>query len=392
MKTNTTTSRPVDVSLPCLAHGSGGRGREGIQNSKLKIQNGLGRFSRTWPGLALAAFIFSFGASSFNPAHAATFFTQTNLVADQPGKAIHTDPNLVNAWGVAYTQGVPYWVGNNGTGTSTGYDGNGKKVSLVIKIQGQGGPGTGPVTGAVYNNQAGAFKNDTYIFDTEQGYVVGWNSVMGTNSALRADGSARGAVYKGLAIGNVDGVSYIYATDFHNGVVDVFNGSYARVGLKGKFVDPKTPKGYAPFNIHTVGTLLFVTFAKQDPSKHDELDGAGLGFVSVFHMDGTFVKRFASGSKAGGKIPQLNAPWGVAVAPSGFGADGGKILIGNFGNGEIAVFSTAGKYLGVLEKSKGHPVKISGLWEIFAGPAKRLYFSAGTDSEQHGLFGYLKGK
>jgi uncharacterized protein (TIGR03118 family) len=153
---------------------------------------------------------------------------------------------------------------------------------------------------------------------------------------------------------------------------------------------------YAPFNVKVIGDSLFVTYAKQDADKEDEIAGPGKGYINVFNFDGTFVRRFATGSAVGGSQSALNAPWGLALAPKNFGAFGGDILVGNFGSGRIAAYTKAGRFDGFLLKSKGHPVTIPGLWEIVmltrgnAGQPKKLYFTAGTHDEQHGLFGLLQ--
>jgi uncharacterized protein (TIGR03118 family) len=257
-------------------------------------------------------------------------------------------------------------------------------------------PGADPAkpTGQVFNPTPD-FKGDLFIFATEQGTIAGWKPADGTTTVTGADRSAAGAIYKGLALGSNAQGNFLYAANFHAGTVDVFDKNYALVTLAGNFTDPKAPAGYDPFNIKNIGGRLYVAFAKQDQNQEDEIQGAGFGFVSIFDTNGKFLKRFVSGTDAGGKLSVLNAPWGIARAPSGFGPFGGDILVGNFGSGHVAAFNSKGKYLGTLRNTSNHTITIDGLWEIVfgkggTGSSKKLYFTAGPEDETHGLFGSLE--
>ena len=228
-----------------------------------------------------------------------------------------------------------------------------------------------------------------FIFATEDGTISGWASAVdGTHSVIKADNSAT-AVYKGLAIGSNASGNLLFATDFHNGKIDVFNGSFAPVNLSGSFADPTLPAGFAPFGVQNLGGQLYVTFAKQNAEKHDDTPGVGSGFVDVFDMNGNLVKRLITQGK-------LNSPWGVAMAPANFGDFSGDLLVGNFGDGAINAFNPGtGAFVGALTAENGNPIIIPGLWALAfgngsaAGDATTLFFTAGTGGEQHGLFGSL---
>ena len=228
---------------------------------------------------------------------------------------------------------------------------------------------------------------DKFIFATEDGTICGWQT--GANAVLRQ--TVSDAVYKGLAIA-IDGTErYIYATNFTAGTVDVFDDAYQLDDLgPNTFKDPTLPAGFNPFGIQAIGNELCVTFAQRIPPDDDETAGPGLGYVSVFNADGTFVKRLASEAV-------LNAPWGLAKAPADFGEFSGALLVGNFGDGRISAFDpTTGLLLGQLNDSMGDPIAIDGLWGLTfgndanAGHANTLYFTAGIDDENHGLFGSLE--
>ncbi|MEA2545651.1 MAG: hypothetical protein QOI09_924 [Chloroflexota bacterium] len=325
-------------------------------------------------------------------------FVVTNLQSDVAGRAAHTDPDLVNGWGIAALPMSPWWVADNGTHRSTLYSGvSGLKLGLVVDVAGDGGPAD--PTGLVANNSsefaisaAAGTPATKFIFDSEDGTVSAWNG--GTTSVVKAT-STNGAIYKGLATGSVgsgaDAKNYLYATDFHNNHVDVYDGSFSLKDWGSAFVDPGLPAGYAPFGIQNLGGRIFVTFAKQDAEAKDEIAGPGLGFVSVFGTDGSFIGRVASGG-------DLNAPWGLAWAPSSWERFGGHLLVGNFGDGRINGYRGSGgswEARGHLKGTNHQPVVVDGLWGIgfgngaAAGPATTLYFAAGPDGEAHGLFGSI---
>jgi uncharacterized protein (TIGR03118 family) len=294
-----------------------------------------------------------------------------------------SDPSLVNGWGLSAGPTTPWWVSDNGTNLSTLYGGTGNKVALTVTVA--GGP-----TGTVFNGDSTAFGGARFLFSTESGQILGWTA--GTTAAtVRADDSSQGAVFKGLTLLN----GQLYATDFHNGKVDVFDKSYAPVTTSGGFVDKTIPKGYGPFGIQALNGNIFVTYALQDAQRHDDVQKPGKGFVDEFTPDGTLVGRVA---KQGGKNAPLNAPWGLAVAPASFGAFSGDVLVGNFGDGRISAYEQRGAkwvYRGQLRIGDGSILTIPGLWAIAfgngsaAGPAASLYFAAGPNDENGGAFGVV---
>lgn len=323
-------------------------------------------------------------------------FQQTNLVSDVPGLATTTDPNLVNPWGLSRSATSPWWVADNGTGVSTLYNGAGGIVPLVVTIPvPPGGTPPSSPTGTVFNGGSD-FLGDRFIFVTEDGTVAGWSS--GTAAVLRANNSGA-AIYKGLALAQNNGANFLYAANFFANRIDVFDTNYAPVVLgPGAFSDPTLPAGFAPFNAQTIGNTVWVTFAEQDEEKEDEVAGPGLGYVDAFTPSGKLLFRLQSGS-------WMNAPWGVALAPPGFFNAGGNslvigvtntLLVGQFGSGQIAQFDLkTGSFFGLLNDPNGQPLEIDGLWALSfgnggtAGPTNTLFFTAGIDDEQHGLFGSI---
>jgi uncharacterized protein (TIGR03118 family) len=320
-------------------------------------------------------------------------YTQTNLVSDLPGMAAHTDPKLVNPWGISFLPGQPFWIADNNSGFSTLYDSQGNSQQPTVTIpppQGAAGPAT--PTGTVSNATSGFVVGSgpsLFIFDTEDGTISGWNGT-GTNAILAVDRSkiGAGAVYKGLALITSNNSNFLLATNFRSGQVEVFNDHFQLTNLQGSFTDPNLPAGFAPFGIQPIGNQIFVTYAMQDSAKHDPVAGAGNGFVSIFDMNGNFVKRFASNGT-------LNSPWGVVMAPAGFGAFGRDVLVGNFDDGTINAFNPAsGNFLGQLKDSNGQVITNDGLWALVFGAGgtgnpNTLYFTAGISGESHGLFGTL---
>jgi len=335
-------------------------------------------------------------------------FAQTNLVANTAGDAKLTDPNLLNSWGIARSPMGPWWVADNHSGKATVYDGQGNPTmvngqALVVTIPPPPGSPLGATaapTGIVFNATADFVisEGDTsspalFIFATEDGTVSAWRQNLADpfTAVLEVDNSADGAIYKGLAIGtNAAGDNRLYASNFHAGTVEVFDGSFAPVSLgSGAFTDPGIPTGFAPFGIQNTDGAIFVTYAKQDEDKEDDTAGPGNGYVDVYDMDGNLLHRFAS------KGP-LNSPWGIVRAPASFGRFGGMLLIGNFGDGKLNAFDpTNGSFLGSVNRPGGGPIVISGLWGLAfgngsgAGSADTLYFAAGPNHEADGLFGML---
>jgi uncharacterized protein (TIGR03118 family) len=346
-----------------------------------------GRLQRA---LLVLALVLGAAAAVVSPLTAAerNSYTVTPLVSDQPGVAAQTDPNLVNAWGLTSGPTTPWWVSDNGTQKSTLYRGSdGAIQGLVVGVA--GGP-----TGAVFNPTAG-FVLPTggkalFIFDSEDGKIRAWNGAQGTTAIVSKDRSGEDAIYKGLAIADTSAGPRLYAADFHNARVDVFDGGFGLV--PGGFVDQSLPSGYAPFGIQTIGDRVFVTYAKQDADAEDELAGQSLGFVDVFSTAGNLLGRVAQHG-------QLNAPWGLALAPSSFGRFAGDLLVGNFGDGQINAYEELPNghfaHRGELRSSGGRSISIDGLWALQFGkagnngPAGTLFFTAGPDEETHGLFGSI---
>jgi uncharacterized protein (TIGR03118 family) len=343
-----------------------------------------------WRAVLVIALIVGAALAVAAPLSAAepTEFTVNPLVSDQPGVAPVTDPDLVNAWGLTSSPTSPWWVSDNGTDKSTLYNGGGAKQGLVVSVA--GGP-----TGTVFNPTPG-FALPTggkalFLFDSEDGIIRGWNGAQGTTAIVVKDRSDVGAIYKGLAIASTDNGQRLYAADFHNARIDVFDGSFTLRNHSG-FEDPSLPKRFAPFNVQVIGDRVFVAYAKQDEAAEDEVAGRGLGRVDVYSLGG----RLLGGIDGHG---QLNAPWGLAIAPASFGTFAGDLLVGNFGNGQINAYreTRPGHFVhaGTLRRSNNHPVEIDGLWALQVsqggnnGTAGQLFFTAGPDDETHGLFGTI---
>jgi uncharacterized protein (TIGR03118 family) len=325
-------------------------------------------------------------------------YQQTNLVSDIAGVAQVTDSTLVNPWGISFNstgKGTPIWVSDQGTGKATLYgvtpSNIATKVSLTVTIPtvGSSTP-TGP-TGQVFNSTtdfkipgpSGTSVASSFIFDTLQGTIEGWNpgSSGGTSSAVIVVNKSSTAEYTGLAAGSSGGVNYLYAVnDLTSPGIQVYNGSFASVTLTGNFVDPKLPKGFVPYNIVNVGGELFVTY------RGPKFKG---GAVAEFNTNGTFVQQIAANKASG----NLQSPWGVAQAPAGFGKFSNDLIVGNFSSGLIDAYTPKGKFAGQLTTTAKKPIKIPGLWSLAvgsglqAGPASSLVFTAGIKRQTHGLLG-----
>jgi len=318
-------------------------------------------------------------------------FMQVNLVSDLPGQALLQDTNLVNAWGMAFSPTSPFWISDNGTGKATLYavtnDAAGihvAKQSLEVIIPGEGNP-----TGQVFNNVAG-FNSNLFLFDSEDGTISGWRAALGTNAETLA--VREGAVYKGLTLASTTNGPVLLAANFSEGTLDVYDTNSTLIA---QYSDPLAPEDYAPFNVQTLDGMVFVTFAKQDEEKEDDVAGAGHGLIDVFNPDTGTFHRFATGTDAGGDLREINSPWGLALAPSTFGQHAGQLLVGNFGSGTIMTFDSSGDFQGLLRGNRGGAVSIDGLWALGfgnggrAGTPDTLFFTAGPDDESHGLFGKL---
>ena len=326
---------------------------------------------------------------------AASTYDQVNLVSDLPGKAQITDPNLVNPWGLSFSPTSPLWVSDNGTNVSTLYQGgiHGSAesiVPLVVKI-----PGGAP-TGQTFNGTSDFVVHDAkgnsapavFIFDGESGHISGWNPAVGGGTRAQNAVVSRGAVFKGLSMGSVAGEPRLYAADFSARTVDVYNGKFDRVITQGNFEDPQLPANFAPFNVAVLDGMVYVAYAQRDKQHTDEVDGAGLGRVDIFTPSGNLMARMHDHSA-------LNAPWGLAIAPTGFGSFSGDLLVGNFGNGRIHAYNPQNlSFVGTLRNSHHNPITIDGLWALLPGNgvqsgADQVIFSAGPNDEKHGLLGTL---
>jgi uncharacterized protein (TIGR03118 family) len=373
----------------------------------------------------IAALAVALLLGSVNPA-AAHFYAQHNLVSDIPGLADLTDPSLVNPWGLVASSTSPWWVSNNGTATSTLYNGDtGAKVALTnLPCQCVIVPGA--PTGIVFNGppftigtgfvvtSGGVSGPARFIFASEDGSISGWNPAVPTpvpppppvsSQAIVAVPPSDANVYKGLTIastipGNVAG-DFLYAANFRAGTVDVFDHNFVKLPSSG-FIDHRIPDGYAPFGIQNIGGIIFVTYALQNDEKKDDVPGMGHGFVNAFDTSGKLIRRVASRGT-------LNSPWGLAFSPDDFGTFSNNLLVGNFGDGRIHAYEPRDghgrdsrdghdegfEHRGMLHSVDGRPLEIEGLWALRfgngggAGPVNELFFTAGTDGEAHGLFGSL---
>jgi uncharacterized protein (TIGR03118 family) len=332
-------------------------------------------------------------ALAATPAAAASF-TQTNLVSDGAIPAAVTDPNLKNAWGISYSPTGDFWVSDNATGLTTLYNGAGAITPLVVTIPAAGGgTGTGTPTGQVYYAGSGFTVTEgantgpsVFMFATEDGTISGWNPNVDSAKAIVAiDNSAKNAVYKGLTLYTDASLkTYMLVTDFHNNEIDVFDTGFAPVAT---FRDTKMPADYAPYNVAAIGSKIYVTYAKQDKAKHDSVSGPGLGAVEEIDVTGKVHARFMGG--------KLNAPWGLAIGPAGFGPFANHLLVGNFGDGRITGFHGRLKQGQQVKGANGKPISIDGLWGLIpgnggaGGNAADIYFAAGPNGEADGLFGAL---
>jgi uncharacterized protein (TIGR03118 family) len=379
---------------------------------------------------------------------------QTNLVSDLPGVAALTDPNLVNPWGISESSGSPFWISDNNAGVATLYNvpgANSTPVSinpLVVSIPTPVSLTGGAPTGTVFNtglaggafpitgpNKAGQTTSApaVFLFATEDGTIVGWNPAIdpaqqfggpggaSTHAVIAADNSGNnftnpdpnqqtGAVYKGLAIatsgapiipGDANSTALLYASNFRAGKVEVYDANFKPVAAlpAGAFQDPRLPARYAPFDVQVLGGKLYVTYARQNATRHDDLAGPHRGFVDVFNLDGT--PGLPNGQVRLISRGPLDSPWGLAIAPQGFAglsapSSDPVLLVGNFGNGRINAFdANTGSGLGQLRDPDGEPLQIDGLWALkvgnggAGGDLNTVYFTAGLFGETHGLFGSL---
>ncbi len=317
-------------------------------------------------------------------------FAQVNLVANNSAYgALTVDPTLQNGWGIAFASSGPAWVSSNGTGLSNIYSAAGAILRPGVTVPSANGPDGGSPTGAIFNGTPG-FKLSNgnpakFIFVSEDGVISGWNS---GNSAevvkLNSDAS-----YKGITMAFDGGVPYLYVANFKQHKVEVYDTLWNAVNMS--FHDGTIPHDYSPFNVQSIGSKVFVLYAKTGEGI-DETDGPGTGIIDSYTPDGSLVRRFVSHGA-------LNAPWGIAETPSSFwhtmNSTGTIILVGNFGDGRINAYDEAGFFLGPL-RSEGKPITIKGLWGLSFAPITAtsvnpdwLFFAAGPNDETDGLFGYL---
>ncbi|HCN21764.1 MAG TPA: TIGR03118 family protein [Arthrobacter bacterium] len=371
------------------------------------LRRRLRGFAVAIPAAALA--VFSGLPASAGLAHGA--YQQTNLVSDGAVPAQHTDSHLKNPWGISGSPSSPFWVSDNATGVTTLYA-NGNPVFLdpatnphqfVVTIPPPLGslPGTtSSPTGTVFNGtsdfQVAPGKPARFLFATEDGTISGWNPMVDFNNAiLKVDnsGGGAGAVYKGLALGSVGSAHFLYVSNFRAAVVERYDTNFA---FASAFTDPAVPAGFAPFNVQSDADIggsnpgwLWVTFAKQNAEMHDDVAGPGNGFVDLFDTSGNLLRRFAAHGS-------LNSPWGLAIAPAGFGPFHGDLLVGNFGDGTINAFNLRkGKFHGQLGDGTGGSITNDSLWGLrfgnggAGGPKNTLFFTAGINHEADGLYGSI---
>jgi uncharacterized protein (TIGR03118 family) len=314
-------------------------------------------------------------------------YSWTNFQSDIPGVAQHVDENLVNPWGMAVSPNGIIWVSNNGTGTSTLYQQDGTAVSLVVTIPtaARNREGGNP-TGIVFNSteffqvtKNGKSAPAFFIFVSEDGSISGWNPTLDLTNAIIAvdNGTNRGrnrAIYKGATLGVANGHNFLYVTDFHTSKVETYDENFHQVNPNG-FVDPNLPAGYGPFGIRNFNGEIFVTYAKQDHQRVDDVPGPGFGFVNVFDTSGNFLRRLISNG-------ELNAPWGLALVEDG-------LWVGNFGDGRINNYDpVTGAFIETLMTADGTPLQFEGLWDLLL-LGDGVFFTAGIADEEHGLFGII---
>ena len=331
------------------------------------------------------------------------FYLQHNFISDGFVPADHIDTNLVNAWGLVAGPTTPWWIADNGTGKTTLFNVGSNTIVTEFTVPGAGGAQGNP-TGVVFNGGSGFVVNNgvgspapaRFIFASEDGTLSAFKGAPIVTVVPNAQAPAHDAIYKGLAIDSATAGQHLYATDFHNGKVDIFDSSFHAVTIPGAFTDPNLPAGFTPFGIQNINGTIYVTYALQDEDKEDDVAGEGNGYVDAYDTLGNLIGRVASAG-------ELNSPWGLALAPDNFGRFSGDLLVGNFGDGRIHAFdpnqlTATGEFeaVGQLHSASGKPIVIDGLWALqfghgstASGPTNTLFFTAGPAGEEHGLFGSL---
>jgi uncharacterized protein (TIGR03118 family) len=335
---------------------------------------------------AIAAVLGLASCKSTTTATSTSTYQVTNLVSDTiaefPGT--RSDPNLINAWGMAVDNAGNFYIAANNGGDLVVYDASGNQTHAAINVPSPTGSTGGTPNGVVVNSTTD-FGGNIAITSTEDGIIAAWKT--GNAATVTVDNSASNTVYKGLAMASSGGKNYLYATDFHHGKIDVFDMNFAHVTLSGSFSDGSIPAGFAPFGIANIGGNIYVTYARQKVSLHDDSAGAGMGYINVFKPDGTSGTRFASQGT-------LNSPAGLALAPAGFGDFKNDILIPNFGDGTISAYDISGNFVGQMKDQNGALIHIGGLWAIEFGTSgadlNTLHFNAGPNEETHGLVGIIQ--
>ena len=341
---------------------------------------------RIW--IAVLGLLFALSAITPGALAQSNSYKQTNLTSDTAGVAANVDPDLVNPWGIAFFPNNPFWIADNNSGFTTLYNASGMNVGSFPVPAAAANTGQSTPTGIVANIAGTGFavngKPGLFIFDSEDGAITSWNG--SDPVTIKVDNSRAGAVYKGLALITNAGGAFLLAANFNSGAVEVYDNLFNVAHLAGTFTDPNLPSGFAPFGIHVINSQVLVTYAMQDQAKHDPVHQAGAGYVDIFDVNGNFVQRLVSQGN-------LNAPWGATIPPAGFGAFGGKLLIGNFGDGTINAFDpTAGTFIDQVKDSSGAVITNASLWDMVfggggtSGDPNTLYITAGLSNEQHGLF------
>jgi uncharacterized protein (TIGR03118 family) len=354
------------------------------------------------------------GSSSQMAQQTSSGFADVALVSNKTGVVATTtviDGNLSNPWGLVTAPGLPFWIADNNSNVSSLYSGTGQietsavtgsnATGVAIPASAAGVPAN--PTGQVYNGSGGFLVTTSkgqetalFIFDGEGGTIAAWAQDSGATAVTAyddgVDNGTEHAVYKGLALGTISGANFLYATDLHNNKIDVFDTNFTKpAAMQGKFVDPTIPAAYVPFGITALKNQLYVTYAMRDPALHDEVTGAGMGYVDVYDFSGNFVSRLASAGA-------LNAPWGIALAPAGFGSFEGDVLIGNFGDGTINIFTPNGTSLATSKGPltvNGASFTVPGLWSLVFGdgdsdkPVTTLFYTAGFADQTDGVFGTI---
>ena len=318
------------------------------------------------------------------------------LVSNGSEPANFTDPNLGNAWGIAFNPTGVVWVNNQRTGKSTLYDGNGAPQPLVVTVPGPAAGVPSNPSGIVFSGGADFVVTNgvrtgpaRFIFATLEGSISGWAPNVDALNAQLAVPTTGEAVYTGLALGGNGTTHLLYAANFRTGSVDVFDGTFKRVEAPGGFLDRHLPRGFLPFGVHTIGGDVYVTYAKADPATGQSAHAPGLGVVNVFDPDGRLLRRVATRGA-------LNAPWGVALAPASFGKFGGALLVANLGDGTISAYGPrSGTFLGTLRDTRGRRLQMDGLWAIAFGngilsqESNSLFFTSGANGGQDGAYGVI---